>query len=62
MSLIERIRDWWRGYSLADVESVRRKMSGPREPWAIIPVSHEEMRALNSKDYWDAKHTKQQTE
>lgn len=47
MTLRERIRDWWRGYSDADIASLRAKFEANRRPYAVIPVTNAEMRALN---------------
>lgn len=38
-------RDWKRGWSDDDLESVLRKMRGPHNPNALIRVSRAEMRA-----------------
>ena len=46
MKLTERIRDWWRGYSEADVDSLLAKLQGERRPYAIIPITAREMRAI----------------
>ena len=39
-------RDWWRGYSEADVESAILKIHANRIPGTIIPVTGREMAAL----------------
>jgi hypothetical protein len=44
--ILRAVRDWWRGYSFADLESVHRKMHENRRPGAVIPVTDGEMRAL----------------
>lgn len=52
MSMRKRIRDWWRGYSDADIESLREKMiaSSLKYPGAITPVTPVEMKALLAKE------------
>jgi len=51
MTLWKALRDWWRGYSWADVESVHRKMYENRRPGAVIPVTDREMRALRAHQW-----------
>jgi hypothetical protein len=43
-----RLRDWWRGYSEADVESVRNKIHANRIPGTIIPITAREQKAISS--------------
>lgn len=44
----ERLRDWWRGYSDADRESVRQKLTpiSPQDAGKITWVTHAEMEAI----------------
>lgn len=48
MRLREMIRDWWRGYSDADRESVRQKLTpiDLRDAGKITWLTHAEMKAL----------------
>jgi len=40
------IRDWWRGYSQADLDSYRAKMAEPTWLGKVIPVTKRELRAM----------------
>lgn len=43
------LRDWWRGYSDADLESLRAKLGDRSKayyPWQVIEVTSAEFRAL----------------
>ena len=51
-SLKDFIRDWWRGYSDADVASVCRKMSENSRLGAVIPITERESKALRDPRTW----------
>lgn len=48
MEILRRVKDWWRGWAVADLDSVRAKLDGPeaRRPDGIIGVTEREMNAL----------------
>lgn len=41
------IRDWWRGFSDADMASMLEKLASPhmREPGSMLSITHAELRA-----------------
>lgn len=47
MTWRERLRDWFRGYSLADVESLADKV-GRGDPGSITPLTAREFKALRA--------------
>jgi len=46
------LRDWWRGYSEADVLSVCAKMTNDARPGAVIPITTREQKALRDPRTW----------
>lgn len=40
------IRDWWRGYTTADILSIRLKMNEDLRPGDLVPVTSGELKAL----------------
>jgi hypothetical protein len=44
--IIERLRDWWRGYSQEDVRSLMEKLHTPSKSGALIPLTKREHAAL----------------
>lgn len=46
MDIRTAIRDWWRGYSDADIASAAQKMRGPHRPGGILRVTNRELRAI----------------
>lgn len=46
MSWKTRIRDWWRGYSDADVLTLRHKLTGTHKPGSIVYLTTGEMAAM----------------
>jgi hypothetical protein len=46
------LRDWWRGYSEADVLSVCAKLKRETRPGAVIPITQREEKALRDPRTW----------
>lgn len=44
--MLKWFRDWRRGYSDADISSMREKMSRPSYPGGLVEVTLRELRAL----------------
>lgn len=46
--MIRKIRDWWRGYSDADVQTMRAKLSGKYKAGEIVWLTPGEMAAMRA--------------
>lgn len=51
MTQREALRDWWRGYTDADMESARAIFARTYPPGAFIEISQGEMRAIASSSF-----------
>lgn len=46
MKLLKRFRDWRRGYTRADLESLGAKLAQTRDPGGIVQLTEAELKAL----------------
>jgi hypothetical protein len=49
--MLRRLIDWFSGYTPADVKTLTDKMSAPKRPGGIIPLTAGELRALKAGAY-----------
>lgn len=55
---LDKLRDWWRGYSDQDVESVISKMRVDKRPGGVVLITNREMMALSDERTWNWREAK----